>query len=165
MKQPASDAFSGEFDPVHVARSGTFDLEVSPEKSFHLFTAPGERLWVPGWDPAILSGDGTEAGTAFVTGHGDETTIWVVTDFDVSQHRARYARITPLSRAGTVDVSVRANGSGGSTVAVRYELTALTESGNRNLERFGADAYSEMLNEWKTLIRAADIDYEALLLQ
>ena len=165
MKQTDFAVAGGESTPVHVARSGMFDLDIPPEKAFHLFTAPGERLWVPGWDPAILSGDGTEAGTVFVTSHGDETTIWVVTDFNASQRRARYARVSPGSRAGTVEVGVRANDSGGSTVAVRYELTALTESGSRNLAQFDADAYSEMLKEWKELIRAADIDYGVLVPQ
>ena len=158
----APAAFGEEFEPVHVVHSGTFDLEAPPEKAFHLFTAPGEKLWVPGWDPEILSGDGTEEGTVWVTGHGDETTIWVVVDFDTTAHRARYARITPSSRAGTVEVRLHANHDGGSTVTVKYELTALSESGNQNLTDFDAKAYSEMLKEWKDLILAADIDYEAL---
>ena len=157
----APAAFGGEFDPVHVDQSGTFELDVPPEQAFHLFTAPGETLWVPGWDPTILSGDGTEAGTVFVTTHGDETTIWVVVDFDPGRYRARYARVTPASRAGTVDVRLRDNGRGGSTVAVRYELTALTESGNENLAGFDAAAYAEMLKEWQRLIRDADLDHEA----
>ncbi|MDH3744143.1 MAG: SRPBCC family protein [Acidobacteriota bacterium] len=157
----APAVFGGEFEPVSVAHSGTFDLDVPPEKAFHLFTAPGETLWVPHWHPVILSGDGTEAGTVFVTRHGDETTIWVVVDFDSNQHRARYARLTPASRAGTVEVRVQPNDRGGSTVAVRYELTALTESGNENLAGFDAGAYSKMLKEWEALIRAADIDYQA----
>ena len=154
----APAAFGGDFDPASVAHSGEFDLDAPPEKAFHLFTAPGETLWVPHWDPVILSGDGTEAGTVFVTRHGHETTIWVVVDFDVDERRARYARVTPGSRAGTVEVRVRANDRGGSTVAVRYELTALAESGNENLAGFDAGAYSEMLKDWEGLIRAAEID-------
>jgi hypothetical protein len=155
----APTVFGGEFDPVKVAHSGTFDLDVPPEKAFHLFTAPGETLWVPHWDPIILSGDGTEEGTVFVTSHGDETTIWVVVDFDLNRHRARYARVTPASRAGTVEVQVQANGRGGSTVTVSYELTGLSESGNENLAGFDSRAYSEMMKEWEELIRAANIDY------
>ena len=105
-------------EPIHVAHTGSFDLDAPPELAFHLFNAPGEELWVPGWDPTILSGDGTEAGTVFVTSHGDEKTIWVVIDFDVDAHRAKYARVAPESRAGTVEVQLHANDSGGSTVTV-----------------------------------------------
>lgn len=159
----ASAIFGGEFEPVNVVHSGTFDLDAPPEKAFHLFTAPGEMLWAPGWDPVILSGDGTEEGTVFVTSHGHETTIWVVVDFDLNAYRARYARITPASRAGTVGVRLHANDSGGSTVTVKYELTALSESGNQNLTHFDAGAYAKMLNEWEIHIRAANIDYQALV--
>jgi hypothetical protein len=157
----APTVFGGEFDPVHVDHSGTFDLDVLPEQALHLFTAPGETLWVPGWDPTILSGDGTAAGTVFVTTHGHETTIWVVVDFDSNRHRARYARVTPGSRAGTVEVRLQENDRGGSTVTVRYELTALSESGKESLDSFDAGAYSEMLKAWEEHIRHANIDYRA----
>lgn len=148
-------------DHTSVAHSGTFELKVPPALAIHLFTAHGERLWVDGWDPVILSGDGTAEGTVFVTSHGDETTVWVVVDFDESTYRARYARLTPGSRAGTVEVQLRDNGDGGSTVTVTYGLTALSEAGARCLQRFDADAYAEMLAEWPTQILEADIDYEA----
>ena len=39
-------------------------------------------LHLDGWHPVILSGDGTEKGTVFVTSHNEEVTIWVVVDFD-----------------------------------------------------------------------------------
>lgn len=161
----ATTAFGAEFEPVNVAHTGTFELDDPPEKAFYLFTAPGEAVWVPGWEPTILSGDGIEQGTVFVTGHGDEATIWVVVDFDEKAYRARYTRITPASRAGTVEVKLQANGLGGSTVKVTYELTALSESGNQNLADFDTRAYEEMLNEWETLVRAADIDYQSLIPQ
>lgn len=51
MKPTGSSVPGSEFKPVHVDRSGTFDLDQPPEQTFHLFTAPGERLWVPDWDP------------------------------------------------------------------------------------------------------------------
>ena len=149
-------------DQASVAHTGTFELGVPPTLAIHLFTAPGERRWVDGWDPEILSGDGTAEGTVFTTSHGGETTIWVVVDFDERGYRARYARLTPGSRAGTVEVRLRDNGDGGSTVTVTYELTSLSESGRRNLHHFNADAYAQMLVDWRTLILAADIDYEAL---
>jgi hypothetical protein len=159
----ASAVFGGEFEPVTVTHSGTFDLDDPPEKAIYLFTAPGEVVWVPGWEPTILSGDGFEQGTVFLTGHGDESTIWVVVDFDTKAYRARYARITPASRAGTVEVRLHTNDSGGSTVEVSYELTALNESGNQNLAGFDDEAYAEMLIEWKTLVVAAQIDYQTLI--
>ena len=147
----------------HIAHSGSFELDDCPDKALYLFTAPGEVIWVPGWEPNIMSGDGFEAGTVFTTGHGDEETIWVVVDFDTENFRARYARITPGSRAGTVEVNLHRNAAGGSTVTVAYELTALSESGRENLAGMDSDAYANMLIEWKSLVEAAEINYESLV--
>lgn len=158
----APAASGAEFHPVNVAHTGSFELAAPPNEAFHLFTAPGEKLWVPDWDPTILSGNGTQAGTVFETGHGNERTIWVVVDFDVEARRARYARTTPHSRAGTVEVRLSANDEGGSIVTVTYELTALNESGNQVLAQFDAEAYAEMMKEWKRLIGAAKLDAAAL---
>ena len=129
-----------------------------PSLALHLFTAPGETLWAPGWNPVILSGDGTGQDTVFVTSHGRQVYVWVVVDFDTQSHRVRYARVTPGSDAGTVEVSLRSNGEGGSTVTVRYELTSLSHAGNLRLAHFDGGAFREMLAEWNQHLQAAEID-------
>lgn len=148
---------------VSVVHSGSFSVDQPPEKAIYLFTAPGEELWVPGWAPTLLHGDGFEKGTVFKTGHDDEHTIWVVVDFDTKTCRARYARITPASRAGTVEVNLVPNAESGSTVNVKYQLCALTPDGNEHLAGFDENAYSEMLAEWKTLLEKTDVDLETLI--
>ena len=154
---------ASESGTVSIRHTGSFELRDTPEQALYLFTAPGEIIWVPGWEPVIMSGDGFEEGTVFLTHHDHEETIWVVVDFDTKACRARYARITPSSKAGTVEVNLSENESGGSTVEVTYELTALSEAGVRNLEHFDEKAYAEMLVEWKSLVESADIDYASLI--
>ncbi|MGR9093111.1 MAG: hypothetical protein ACU85U_21275, partial [Gammaproteobacteria bacterium] len=83
----------------------------------------------------------------------------VVVDYDTDALHARYARVTPASRAGTVEVFVRPDGSGESAVEVRYVLTALNETGNEDLAEFDADYFAHMMEEWERLIREADIGY------
>ena len=47
-----------------VSHTGTLRVDAPPEHAFQLFTAPGERLWVDGWDPEVLSGgDGRSKGS------------------------------------------------------------------------------------------------------
>ena len=41
-------------------------------------------------------------------------------------------------------------------VRVTYELTALSEAGNKDLARFDEVAYSAMMNEWKQHIQDAE---------
>lgn len=140
-------------ESITVAREGGFELDMAPDKALPLFTAPGERLWISHWDPTILSGDGFEAGTVFVTsGHG-HTSYWYVTVYDTESRRAQYVRVTPGADTGTVDVSVEANEAGGSYVRVGYRLTSLSEAGSTNLENtFDQESYDQMMQEWKRMI-------------
>ena len=147
-------------DMTSVRHTGTVQVAAAPEDVFPLFTAPGERLWVPGWDPVIVGGGvGLERGSVWLTGDGDDRTIWVVVDYDPQGLHARYARITPASRAGTVEVFARPDGSGGTSVDVTYELTALSEHGNEILAGFDEAYYAKMMQEWEQLIRDAALEY------
>lgn len=143
-----------------IRHAGTLRVDAPPEHAFQLFTAPGERLWIDGWDPVVpAGGDGRAQGSVFVTRAGGDTAYWIVVDYDASALHARYARIAPDTRAGTVEVFARDDGAGGTEVEVRYALTALTEEGNRQLAAFGPDAYADMLAEWEQLIRDASLEY------
>ena len=142
-----------EFDAVTMSRTGSFELDMVPDDAFPLFTAPGEELWAPGWEPFILNGDGYEEGTVWVTmGHG-HTAYWYVANYNTSDRHARYVRVTPGANTGTVDVQVVPNKNGGSTVSVTYLLTGLSDAGNRNVEEtLGESEYSEMMEHWRGAI-------------
>ena len=143
-----------------VTHTGTLHVDAVPEHAFQLFTAPGEKLWIDDWDPEVLrGGDGREKGSVFVTDVGGQRTYWGVVDYDAEALHARYARIAPATRAGTVEVVARPDGNGGTEVEVRYELTALTAEGNEELAAFDTQAYARMLGDWERMIRDANIDY------
>lgn len=144
--------FAG-FDALTIARTGSFELDMTPEEALPLFTAPGEKLWIPVWDPVVLNGDGYEKGTVFVTSNHGNTTYWLVTDYDTDARHARYVRVTPQANTGTVDVSITSNGGGGATVNVIYQLTALSPAGNEELQAsFSESKYAAMMEEWRTMI-------------
>ena len=143
-----------------VSHTGTLRVDAPPEQAFQLFTAPGERLWVDGWDPDVLrGGDGRAKGAVFVTDVGGDTAYWIVVDYDDEALHARYARIAPGSRAGTVAVLARDDGTGATEVEVTYELTALTEEGDEQQAAFDSEAFARMLAEWERLIRDANLAY------
>jgi len=145
---------------LSVTHGGTLRVDAAPEHAFQLFTAPGERLWIDTWDPVVPGGgDGREQGSVWVTEAGGDKTYWVVVDFDAAALHARYARVSPGSHAGTVEVHARPGETGGTDVQVRYQLTALTDAGNRQLAAFDAGAFAGMLAEWERMIRDANLVY------
>ena len=145
-----------------VVQSGSLHIAAPPEETFPLFSAPGEKLWVDGWDPVVLSGDGLERGTVFIT-DVDEKTFWIVVDYDRDARHVRLARVAPKSRAGTVDVRVESDGGKGSLVTVTYELTSLSERGDVMLAELDQDGYETMMRGWEQAIRDAAIDYEQVV--
>ena len=140
----------------HAAHSHTIALDYPPARVFPLFTPEGEKLWIKGWAPRYLhpaSGETTE-GMVFVTGEGAELTYWNLVRWDPAGGRARYARVTPASRFGLVDVACDAEGAKGSRVTVGYAFTALTPEGERFLADLGTAKFREMIEGWRQLLLA-----------
>ena len=123
-------------------RQGTLHVPLPPEEAIQLFTAEGERAWVPGWDPTHVSD------TVFTTDHHGHS-IWVITDETATTRR--YARVTPGVQAGTVEVRCEADGEH-TRAHVTYDLAALGP--DADLDAFAA-GYDEMLAEWERLIADA----------
>lgn len=140
-------------DALTIDRTSSFELDMTPERALPLFTAPGEMLWAPGWHPNILSGDGFESGTVWLTKHDDVTTYWYVTKYDKKSKEALYTRVSPDSNIGTVRVTLSESEKGGSKVVVTYKLTSLSPDGNKILAKhFKEQSYDAMIKEWRELI-------------
>lgn len=118
------------------------------EEAFQLFTPRGECEWAHGWNPTfpVPPDDDSEPGTVFqVDAHGQRGT-WLVTDREWGR-RIAYAQVVQDHRAGSITVTLDAI-EGGSEVEVVYELTSLSETGERDLERF-AENYGDFLQSWQ----------------
>jgi hypothetical protein len=138
-------------EAVRIQQRGTFHLDLPPETAFKLFTAAGERLWVPGWSPTILGPLPQAPGLVFTTGEGAEHTIWAVIDSDRESGLVRYSRVTPGSRAGIVTVTVTKTAVG-AQIDVAYDLTALRPEGETALQAYAPDPFAQMMQDWHRLI-------------
>ncbi|ROR00205.1 polyketide cyclase/dehydrase/lipid transport protein [Streptomyces sp. 2132.2] len=133
--------------------SATLTLPLPPEAAFRLFTARGERDWVPGWEPVfpVETPDDTAPGTVWLTASSEEETTWLVASRDFPRS-VSYARITPGVRAGTVTVTLAAT-EAGSEVTVTYDMTPLTPAAAEALDEFAAE-YPAFIRSWEELIAA-----------
>jgi hypothetical protein len=144
--------------PARSRRQGRFDLAIPAAQAFDLFTAEGERQWVAGWDPVILSACGAlRPGAVFLTDHGGESTIWTVIAAGRGAGRLHYSRVSPGRRAGTVEVRI-APAKSGASIHVAYDMTALGPDGEAAVTAMDETAITAMLGEWKRMIEAAVID-------
>jgi len=131
--------------------TGSFTLNLVPDKAFDLFTARGEVAWAAGWKPLfpVPTEDDSAPGTVFETNAHGVGTIWVVVE-SARPHRIRYAQLRPGERAGTVDVAL-ASHADGSEVTVTYHLTPLTDAAAPELDHFAA-GYLAYLAGWPAAI-------------
>ena len=134
-----------------VRNSGSFELPLPPDQAFPLFTADGERKWVPGWSPTVLGPEPQHTGLVFLTQSHGLDTIWTVIESDPAKRRHLYSRVTPGASAGTVEVCVRPAPQG-SIVDVAYDLTALSEEGAAGLDSYEGEQFGAMMDKWRSLI-------------
>jgi hypothetical protein len=133
----------------------SFHIDAPLARVFPLFTALGEKAWVPGWEPVILSGR-EQRGSVFRTVHGGRETTWIVVDYRPAEGRASYARLAHGSNMGLVDVHCSVAPDGGTEVSVRYTLTGINAEGQAFVTEFlQPEQYTRMIEEWRTSISAA----------
>ena len=141
--------------PVRARRTGGFTLPLPPEDTFDLFTAEGERRWVEGWAPKMLSDcNATKPGAVFLTDHGGEQTIWTVIEADRAAGLLLYSRVSPGRRAGTVKVALEPEANG-TSVCVTYDITALAPAAEDAVRAMDEQAFAAMMAEWRRLISRA----------
>jgi hypothetical protein len=137
-----------------VISKGAFFIPLPPEVAFGLFTAEGERDWVPGWEPVILGDLPQASGLVFLTQTEGRETIWTVIRSDTHSLSHQYCRVTPGQHAGIVDVAIRGEVEG-SRIEVRYEMTALPDSPPGCLDPYRGGKFTEMLAGWAAMICSA----------
>ncbi len=141
---------------LHIERRHSIELPAPVEAVFALFTPQGERLWAADWQPEFLHPESGETceNMVFRTRHNDEETLWSCILWQPLSHRVSYARVTPGSRFGRVDVACRQSAPHTTQAVVSYTFTALSPGGARWLDGLSEAAYTEMIEEWRVQIEA-----------
>jgi hypothetical protein len=142
-----------------VTCTGSFELPVNPADAIGLFTAEGERRWIPGWVPEYpeAGAEHDAAGTVFIRrDHGGPQTFIVVENGPLLR---RYARVTDNVTAGTIEVTCESAGEG-TLVRVAFDLTALSPEGAAWLDAF-ASGYDGMMTLWRDWITASELPLAA----
>lgn len=145
------------FIAQHIERSYAIEVAAPIDAVFPLFEPLGERAWVHGWEPTMLypPSGAAQVGTVFTTdAAGEATTLWSIADYDAKRHYVRYARVTPGSRFGWVEVRCSAAATDNTKVHVAYRFTALSEAGNAYLEAMTEEAFAAYIESWQMALAA-----------
>jgi len=130
---------------MRVRLTGSFVLAGRRDEVVALFTAEGEQLWAPGWDPSWADeAHQHEVGEVWTT-TGPPRTTWVTVETGVD--RVRYARVADGDSGGLVTVTFAEEG-GPTRVTVDFDLSALSGAGADRLAQFAA-GYDDMLRHWE----------------
>ena len=141
-----------EGSSVRVRRQGRLTLRGALADVVPLFTADGERRWVPDWEPWFPLADHVHArGEVWTTTAAAGTTIWVTADRRADG--VLLARVTPDVAAGLVEVACRPGLDGTTDVEVAYDVTALSDRG-REVVAHLRGGFDEMLATWERLAQA-----------
>jgi len=137
-----------------VSHTETFRIDQPVNILFPLFSAEGEKLWVPGWDYVNISGsENMHEDFIFLThghDHSSQDTIWLVKSYHPDKYYVQFYRVEPGNKVGLVTVRCIEVDENSTDVEVSYQYTALSEIGRKFLDDFTAEHYQDFIGGWKT---------------
>lgn len=141
-----------------IKHSYTFYLEQMASTLFPLFSAEGEKLWVPNWDYTNIMGSTHLCEDyIFLTKNHDHANpstdaIWLVKQYKPEDFFVEFYKVEPAAKVGIISVQCVEAEEKGTHVTVTYCYQALSADGEAFIADFTEDAYEAFILEWKTLL-------------
>ena len=139
-----------------IKHTAEFKIAQPVAKLFPLFSAEGEKLWVPGWDyENILGTTDLSEDYVFLTkthDHGSTDAIWLTKRYEPETYFVQFYKVEPGDKVGIVTVQCFEEVEALTRVQVSYEYIALTEKGRKFIESFTQTMYEDFIVEWEALL-------------
>ena len=135
-----------------------FKINQPIEILFPLFSAEGEKLWVPGWDYENIMGS-TELHEDYVFltknhDHASTDAIWLVKKYDPKSYLVQFYKVEPENKVGIIIVQCKKITKCVTQVEVSYEYIGLSKKGNEFVESFTSTEYKTFISEWNNLLES-----------
>jgi hypothetical protein len=135
---------------AHTRTEFKFIANASFEQTAPLFGAYEERKWAPDWNPKFVypgpAHDGQ--GMVFQVAHGQMTSTWVNTAFDLTRGHIQYAYVLSDAMVTVIDIHLTRDSAQKTGVNVVYERTALMPEANEHVLHF-AKGDAKAQHEWE----------------
>ena len=136
----------------------TLDFQISEpiDILFPLFSAEGEKLWVPGWDyENIMGTNDLHEDYIFLTknhDHASTDAIWLVKYYKPESYFVQFYKVEPEDKVGIITVQCTKMNKFLTQVEVSYEYIGLSKKGDEFIESFTSAEYKEFIAEWNSLL-------------
>lgn len=123
---------------AHVRTEFHFTANASFERTAPLFGANEERKWASDWKPQFVYPKPAHdlQGMVFQVAHGQMTSAWVNTAFDLAAGHIQYAYVLNDAMVTMIDIHLTRDGTEKTGVSVVYERTALLPEANEHVQHF-----------------------------
>lgn len=136
--------------------SQTFQISQNIDVLFPLFSAEGEKLWVPNWNyEQVMQGTELHEDYIFLTEAHDYAStkaIWLVKTFEPDAHLVQFYKVEPEDKVAIITVACTELGSEQTQVEVRYEYVGLSSKGNAFIAHYTPEQYKSYIDEWERLL-------------
>ena len=140
---------------LHTHTEFRFTVDAPFDQVAPLFGANEERKWSPGWNPQFIypTPARDQQGMVFKVAHGQLTSIWVNTAFDLVAGHIQYAYVLNDAMSTLIDIHVTRQSTKRTAVTVVYERTALIPEAHDHVQHF-TEGDKEAGKEWGDAINA-----------
>ncbi|MBN1856538.1 MAG: hypothetical protein JW846_06280 [Dehalococcoidia bacterium] len=139
-----------------VRHSEKFRIAQQIERVFPLFSAEGERVWVPGWDYVnVMGSTDLHEDYIFLTtshDHAGSDAIWIVKRYEPENHFVQFYRVEPGVKVGVISIVCSQVDEKLTEVEVTYQYTALNTKGEEFIAGFTSSQYKDFIAEWHRLL-------------
>jgi len=140
----------------NIKHTASFHISQPIDVLFPLFSAEGEKLWVPGWDyKNIMGSSELHEDYVFLTkthDHASTDAIWVVKKYNPENYHVQFYKVEPEDKIGIIEVKCIQLSDSDTEVHVSYEYIGLSDKGNQFIKEFNSSEYKEFIAEWQSLL-------------
>lgn len=115
-----------------------------------LYCPVRELDWCENWNPKVVNSNTglVEKDCIFITSHGDDDVVWIVSDYDVAKgHVVMYYHV-PEVLVTKLEIKVAPITDIKTKATLIYSKTSLSERGDKVLEDFTKEEYNIMMDSW-----------------
>lgn len=140
--------------PVRKKHSCTQVWKGTRDEVFPLLCPVKEKDWTPDWDPKlVISNSGVmEQECLFVEEDTPCDAIWVVSKHDPVNFEVAMYRIVPGVIVGRFAITLDSEKGKSTSASISYEQTALGKDGEKIVDEFTGESFTEFMNEFSLAI-------------